>query len=152
MSGPLAGFKFLLLQGSSQIGVTATSAADGTFSFGTLNVAPGSYTVKEGIPASLGKWVATDPASAERTITVNLGDTDATVPPFGNTPLSDIGVTFTSDTTPAATTSAISCFQVSGDGTTATVGAGSAGAYTAANLRVGTYSCTVVVTEAPEAK
>jgi hypothetical protein len=94
--GPLAGFVFDLRAGSSTTGSvlqTTTSTANGTYTFPN-EVFPGTYTVTE--RAQTG-WVQTTPtANAGWTFTIVLNQSAYTVPPFGNTPLSAITVTFLS--------------------------------------------------------
>ena len=113
--GPLQGFHFQLMQGTTQVGTDQASAADGTYSF--ANVAPGSYTVHE--VAQTG-WNQTQPAAgADATVTVNLGDTSVTIGAFGNTPLSKVKVDFLPqaknyDGTDATKATSISCVPAAG--------------------------------------
>jgi hypothetical protein len=136
------GFTFQLKQGTTVL-QTTTSDQSGNYSFS--QVAPGTYTVHE---VSETGWVQTEPAAgADRTVTVVLGDTNKTIGDFGNTPLSDITVTFgnravTPGTGLPATEAAISCTPTvgtqSGNSVTSTGGSG---------LPVGTYDCRVVITD-----
>ena len=93
-----AGFTIQLKKGSDVIATTKSNAS-GAFSFG--NVDPGTYTLHE-----LGTtgWIQTEPSSnGDITVNVPLGEDEVTtygnpaIPiRFGNSPLSKIGVTFTS--------------------------------------------------------
>jgi hypothetical protein len=87
--GPLQGFSFKLMQGTTQIGTTQQSAADGTFSFS--NVSPGSYKIVEQTPPA--GWAATNYPTGQD-VTVALGETTKSSSPFGNWPLSKIQVNF----------------------------------------------------------
>jgi hypothetical protein len=140
----IGGFTFQLKQGATVV-ATATSAANGTFSF--PNVAPGDYTVSEsGKPPG---WLQTAPAGNSHPVTVTLGDTTGDAGTFGNTPLSKIDVTFTPLTSPASTTSSITCTgpaQPPGAGPLPP-GADTDGSYTGNNLVIGTYTCTVTITD-----
>jgi len=144
-TGDLAGvgFRFQLKQGTSVL-QTATSAADGTYSF--TNVAPGTYTVHEVQETG---WVQTEPSGgADRTVTVNLGDTSVTIGAFGNTPLSTISASFLAQAVnPGTTTSATEATIVCRDAANNVVGSMSGNTRTATNLYVGTYTCTVVITD-----
>ena len=122
----LAGFSFALNGGTT----TVTSDANGAF--GWPNLAPGNYTITK--VAGPGGRRQTEPASGG--VSVALGAGEAKSVQFGNTPLSDIGVTFTPETTPAATQSTISC---TGQGSSTT------GSLSATGLAPGTYTCTVVI-------
>ncbi len=144
----LGGFEFKLMQGTTQVGSTATSAADGTYSF--TGVPAGSYTVEEVHTAGSG-WLQTLPANnGSRSVTVALDDTGTiTIGPFGNTPLSDIDVTFTALTDPAATESTISC-----TGPTQPTGSGGSldgeqtdGSFSGDSLIIGTYECTIEIVD-----
>jgi SdrD B-like domain len=150
-TGDLAGggFHFQLMQGTTQIGSDAISDSSGNYSFS--NVAPGTYTVHEVVPTG---WVQTEPVTgsppvaADRSVTVALGDTSKTIGAFGNTPKSNISVTFTSQaqnpgTTTDSTQAAITCK----DAALATVGSQTGNTATANNLLIGTYTCTVVITD-----
>ncbi|MGH2706120.1 MAG: hypothetical protein ACRDJ4_13825 [Actinomycetota bacterium] len=150
--GPLSGFQFKLMQGATTV-QTVSSSAGGTGNppagdFVFTNVAPGTYTIVE--VAKTG-WLQTEPASGgSYTVTVDLGETSITTDDggnpiqFGNTPLSKIDVTFTAladlPNGNDATTSTISCTP---DGPSAETD----GAYTATNLKPGTYTCTVVIVD-----
>lgn len=93
-----AGFTIQLKKAGNVI-ATTRSDASGAFSFG--NVDPGTYTLHE---LSTTGWIQTEPASnGDVTVTVPLGEDEVTtygspaIPiRFGNSPLSKIGVTFTS--------------------------------------------------------
>jgi hypothetical protein len=143
-----AGFTFQLKQGTTVL-ATTTSASDGTYSFS--NVAPGTYTIHEVQETG---WKQTEPVdgsgnATDRTVTVSLGDTSKTIGAFGNTPKSNISVSFTAQavnpgTSTASTQATITC----ADATPATVGGPQSGnSYTANNLLIGTYTCTVVITD-----
>lgn len=141
---PLAGFDFNLMQGTTQIGSTAISAADGTFSF--TNVAPGTYTVVE--LAETG-WLQTEPVSGTGiNVTVTLASS-ATVNlsrEFGNAPLSNIDVNFEAQT--AFTDSTISCTgPAQPTGGTAISGSQTDGSYSSDGLIVGSYVCTIVIVD-----
>jgi hypothetical protein len=92
-----AGFTIQLKKAGNVVATTKSSAT-GAFSF--TNVDPGTYTLHE---VSTTGWIQTEPASnGDITVTVPLGATSVTTyggsTPirFGNSPLSKIGVTFTS--------------------------------------------------------
>lgn len=143
------GFTFQLKQGSTLID-TQVSDASGNYSF--ANVPPGTYTVHE-VPAT--GWVQTEPVASgsptDRSVTVNLGDTSETIGAFGNTPKSNITVTFSAQakshpndsSSAAATQSTITCK----DASNTTVGSQSGNTNTANDLLIGTYTCTVVITD-----
>lgn len=133
-----AGFRFQLRSGDTVL-QTATSDANGIYTF--ANVAPGTYTVREIQETG---WVQTEPAgNADRSVTVTLGQTTATIDDFGNTPLSDISLTFSNQavnpgtTVPATEAQVLSC----DDGT----GSRTGNTYSATSLPVGTYTCTVKI-------
>ena len=87
-------------------------------------------------------------AGTDRTVTVNLGDTSVTIGAFGNTPLSKIDVDFTAlAQNPAAETDATQATIVCKDAANNTIGSMSGNTRTATNLYVGTYTCTVVITD-----
>lgn len=133
----LGGFQFQLKSGSTVL-ATATSSSTvgptlGTFSF--ANVSPGTYSVCE---VQKTGWAQTEPTNnACRNVTVNLGDSTVSIGSFGNTPLADIGVTVTHQTT--STSSTIVCTK---SGSTIATGTNSA---SVANQQVGTYVCTVTI-------
>jgi len=117
-----------------------TTAADGTYSF-TVN--PGSYTVCESLQAN---WVESFPTSGADcsahsdtaganvgySVTVSSGDTTTNVnKDFGNSPLSNITVTFNSLVSGMTEATSISC--VSG---TTNVGSTDTDSLTTSNLRV----------------
>ena len=161
---PASGFQFELKDGSTVLKVVAsTSASINNISFTGVNPG-GPYTVQEvhgctavlpssdttgcvnGPPAG---WVQTEPASSgTASVTVNLGDTsDPISSNFGNTPLSEIGVTFSPDTSPAKTTSTITCTGP-GQITGSLPGSTTSGTYqTTTGVVIGTYTCTVVITD-----
>lgn len=115
---------------------TTSSVVTGVYQF--TNVAPGTYVVHE-VP--LAGWEQTTPTvGTDRTVVVPLGVTSVNIDKFGNTPLSDIDVSFTPQT--AYTTSTISCVDMS---TSGTVGSQSGDDYSADNLKTGTYVCTVTI-------
>ena len=140
----LGGFTFQLLNGSTVL-QTATSGTDGTYSFS--NVFPGTYTVHE---VGQKGWLQTAPSSGDRTITVTAGSGSQSIDKFGNTPLSNVSLTFTPQavlpgTTTAATKATISCKDAANN----TVGAQSGNTYTANNLQVkqSVLTCTVTITD-----
>ncbi|SOC51441.1 SdrD B-like domain-containing protein [Ornithinimicrobium cerasi] len=143
----LGGFDFALKIGSTSLGTATSSSVEATkgqYSF--TGVYPGTYTVEETDKAH---WYQTEPAgNANRTVTVYLDDTSVAIGNFGNTPLSDIAVTF-SDNGTGATNSTISC-----TGPTQPTGAGGSlqpaqtdGTYAGDEVIVGTYTCTVVIVD-----
>ena len=139
--GGLAGFTFELKLGATVV-ATATSQADGSFTF--ADVAPGSYTVSEsGAPTG---WLQTAPAGNSVAVTVALGQATADAGTFGNTPLSQIDVTFTPLTNPAATNSTIVCTGPS-QPIGSLPGAETDGSYTGSNLVTGTYECTITIVD-----
>lgn len=144
-TGDLAGsgFTFQLKSGSTVL-QTTTSNASGNYSFS--NVAPGTYTVHE---VQLTGWVQTEPtAGTDRSVTVNLGDTSVTIGAFGNTPLSNISASFTAQAVnPGTTTSSTQATIVCKDASNNTVGSQSGNTATASNLYIGTYTCTLVITD-----
>jgi len=142
-----AGFTFQLKQGSTVL-QTATSDSSGNFKFTQVN--PGTYTVHEVVPTG---WQQTEPvngsgAAIDRTVTVSLGDTSLSIGAWGDTPLSDIGATFSAEaknpgTTTDSTKSTITCK----DGSNNTVASGTGGSVSATGLYIGTYTCTIVITD-----
>jgi len=135
----MGGFVFELKAGGTVL-QTATADATGAYSF--TNVEPGTYSVHE---QSQTGWRQTEPSSGDRSVTVLLTDTSKQVATFGNTPLSDITVTFRNQAvlplTPSipATTATIDCG--SGNGTQ------SVNTLSAIGLKTGTYTCTVVIVD-----
>ena len=127
----IQGFAFQLKSGST---VVDTQRSDGTGAFSFANVAPGTYTIHEVGPPT--GWQQTEPASGgDETVTVTLGTasvtTDTSGGPirFGNTPKSNVTVTFnslakllnadgTASSTNATKATSISCT----DGTNTSVG------------------------------
>ena len=138
-----AGFTFQLKSGSTVL-ATTTSSATGTYSFS--NVAPGTYTVHEVQETG---WVQTEPlAGTDRSVTVNLGDTSVTIGAFGNTPLSNISASFVAQalnpgTTTPSTQAAITCKDANNN----TVGSQTGNTASATGLYIGTYTCTIVITD-----
>jgi hypothetical protein len=137
------GFSFQLKSGSTVLD-TQQSDSSGNYTFS--NVPPGSYTIHEVQETG---WLQTEPTSGtDRTVTVNLGDTSKTIGAFGNTPLSDISASFTAQavnpgTSTAATQAAITCKNAANT----TVGSQTGNTATATNLHIGTYTCTLVITD-----
>jgi hypothetical protein len=152
----LADFKFELKSGSTLVasayscGGTHTTCDVGV-PFGTYtfpNVDPGTYTINEdltGSPAGWDKVGALQNGSVTTTpsVTVVLGSNPAAVN-YGNTPLSTIAVTFSPLTSPAKTAGAVTCSK---SGTGITLTQSPTNTYTSGNLRLGTYTCTVVITD-----
>lgn len=147
----LSGFTMNLYTNSSCTGTpvastTSQSTADGNgFNYSFGGRAPGDYYVGE--TAETG-WAQTAPvvSGAVETcipVTAALGDTSDAVSDIGNTPLSDIGATFT--TASGSTTSRISC--TSSDGTTSLPASTTSGSYAANGVVDGTYTCTIVVAD-----
>jgi hypothetical protein len=147
----IGGFEFKLYTGTSGASgtllATTSSAANGTYSFS--DVAPGSYSVVEtaGTPSG---WVKTFPATFH-TVVVALGDTSKAIGKFLNAPLTDIFVEVDPQTSSTFADS-IQCRK----GAT-TVGtdvdgtlpgdAGATKSVDANGLLVGTYVCTIVITD-----
>lgn len=147
----IGGFEFKLYSGAGgAVGSalqTATSAADGTYSFS--DVAPGTYSVVEtaGTPSG---WTKTYPATFH-TVTVALGDTSKAIGKFLNAPLTDLLVEVDPQTSSTFADS-IQCRKGA-----ATVGtdvdgslpgdAGVTKSVDANGLTVGTYVCTIVITD-----
>lgn len=141
----IGGFQFVLHQGTvdgSQVGTTQTSAADGTYSFS--NVAPGTYWVTENARTG---WRQTAPTGATaatkaRQVTVNLGATSpVSIGDFLNAPLTNISVTVHPQT--GSSYGDISC-----TGKTPVSGtAGQDSQLTANDLLVGTYTCTITISD-----
>jgi hypothetical protein len=154
----LGGFEFRLYAGSS--GASGTALATATSADGSggttlgrytfTNVPPGTYSVVE-TPRS--GWQQTAPVSPTfRTVTVSLGDASASVGRFLNTPLTDVDVTVTPQTTSSEAT--INCFTGSQAGPRiGTLDSTPGGTPTAPKTRsvddltVGTYVCVVVITD-----
>jgi SdrD B-like domain len=139
-----AGFTFDLKSGTTVL-QTAVSEADGTYTF--TDVAPGTYTVAERDETG---WTQTEPAgnAADRTVVVPFNQADVTIGDFGNHPLSDISASFTplaksppGSATPA-TQSTITCVDAQNN----VVATGTSSA-TGSNLPLGTYTCTIVITD-----
>lgn len=157
---PAQGFEFELKSGSTVVQVVQSDAS-GVITFTGVN--PGTYSVHEvhgctALPAATGcasgpptGWVQTEPASSgDVSVTVYLGDTtDSLSTNFGDTPLSNISTTFSNDATnPAngnpATQGTWSCTQ---QGATTQIGSAGSGTYSATDLPIGTYVCTVTITD-----
>lgn len=130
-----AGFTFDLKSGATVV-QTAVSGSDGTYSF--TNVAPGTYTVAERDETG---WTQTEPAggnSVDRTVTVPFNTTPVTIGDFGNHPLSTISASFTAQAVnPGTATPA----------TQATITCAGQGTLPVTNLPIGTYNCTIVITD-----
>jgi SdrD B-like domain len=161
--GALQGFKFLLQDSSGNAitsggnPVTALSGANGSFTFASL--APGTYRIAEDTPPT--GWQRTEPsAQAYYVVKVALGSATVTKDEngadleFGNTPQSDITVTFnpkaklrnadgTASSTDATKASSISCTDAlnAGVGSTTT-----ANTKTTDTLLLNQSSVTCVVT------
>lgn len=146
------GFTFELVNGAGTVIDAEDSDADGNYTFD--DVAPGTYTVRE--QAETG-WMQTEPASttstpATRSVTINLGDGNVPIGDFGNTPLSDIAVSFSNQavnpgTTNPASEATITCVKVEGTTSTAVGGPQTGNTFAANNLQVGTYDCRVVIVD-----
>lgn len=154
----IAGFDFTLYTGSNgsagtQVGSATVSAANGTYSFS--NVAPGTYSIVESPESG---WVQTAPVAGTpaaptfRTVTVNLGTTSATIGDFLNAPLTNLSVAVDPQTNYTFADS-ISCTKTGGGAAGTPVDgelpgdAGVTKTLTANNLLVGTYTCTVIITD-----
>jgi len=141
---PGAGFTFQLKSGPTVL-QTAVSNANGNYTF-AAGVAPGTYTIHEVQETG---WRQTEPNDGlpgvdDRTVTVVLGQATATVGDFGNHPLSDISASFSNQavnpgTTTPATQATITCDDGSGSQT--------GNEYSATGLPIGTYHCTIVITD-----
>jgi hypothetical protein len=156
----LGGFVFELKSGSTVIAST-TSAPNGNFSF--ANVAPGSYTVhervnSEGAATVGGASGSTSPSgwllttSNDQSVTVNASGAASGSVSFGNTPLSNVQVIFTPQTT--HTQGAISCVTNGGGTGSQPVGCStgtSTVTHTANGLQTkqSTIVCTVTITHKP---
>lgn len=157
----LGGFDFTLYTGDagdSGTQVDTATSADGSGSttlgeYSFSNVAPGTYSVVE---TQQSGWLQTAPTAGDsptfRTVTVDLGDTSKTVGKFLNTPLTDVQVRVTPQTTSSEAT--INCFKDSvagtriGDEDTTPGGTPTEPKVRdATGLTVGTYVCTVVITD-----
>jgi hypothetical protein len=148
---PGVGFKFDLFAGLNPAAnatplQTATSNASGDYTFAT-GVAPGTYTIRERQETG---WIQTEPAAnADRTVTVVLNQSSSTVGDFGNHPLSKLDVTLTSlaknpgTTTDATKASSITCKPSGGSNLTDTDA--DPNDFSATDLHIRTYECTVVV-------
>lgn len=148
-----------MIGGAPAVSLSASSGALQIGDFSVSGVDPGTYTLEEVHQDTSGNWVAGPPHGWQETlptasgvptsytVTVHLGDGNVTTTDsasgtaasllFGNTPLSDISVTFTPETSPAKTKSTITCGSSS-----STTGSLSLNA-----VNIGTYSCTVVITD-----
>ena len=134
---PLGGFTFQLLNGTTVV-QSATSDSLGNYTFS--NVLPGGYTVHE---VGQTGWRQTEPASnADRSVTVLL-EQNATVAAFGNTPLSDITVTFTADATLPGTSTPATHATITCTGASPST----SGSLTLSNQTIGSYTCTIVITD-----
>jgi uncharacterized surface anchored protein len=134
----LAGAKFKIFQGSTQIGSELTTDANGHVCFSGLTIGT-TYTVTE-TTAPTGYAIDT----SSKNVTVTQASSDCTVAPatvsFSDTPLSAISVSFTSEAGAGVTSATIKCTNESGfvalpEGTP----------HSLQHLPPGTYSCTVVV-------
>ncbi|GGB84175.1 hypothetical protein N798_09880 [Knoellia flava TL1] len=147
----LGGFEFKLYAGSGgAVGTvlgTATSAT-GTGAFTFTDVAPGTYSVVE-----TGKtgWRKMAPAT-HLTVTVSLGQETVDVGDFLNAPLTNLSVTVTPQTTSTYADS-IQCRKTGtttppvGTDVDALPGDSAAKTLTATDLLVGSYTCTIVITD-----
>jgi hypothetical protein len=125
---------------------SSTALTDGinNYTFGTR--APGGYSVKETV---LTGWRQTAPVVSSAVqacvpVTVTLGHTTDSPAAIGNTPLSNIGASFTSLT--GATNSKISCTTSDGGGDTLP-SSSTSGSYSGNNVEDGTYTCTIIVAD-----
>jgi hypothetical protein len=125
---------------------TSTSSADTNgFNYSFGKQPPGSYSVKE--TAKTG-WKQTAPVvnNVVQTcvpITGTVADTADGAAAIGNTPLSDIAASFSSET--GTTVSSIVC--TSNDGTTSLPPTSLTGSYSAPGVLTGTYSCTIKIAD-----
>jgi hypothetical protein len=120
---------------------TAVSDSTGTYTFN--QVAPGNYTVHEVSASNPTAWIQTLPANlGDRSVSVTGGST-STVLPFLNTPLSTINVTFTADAVIPGTSTPATHATISCDGGTPS----GSGSLTVSGLKIGTHTCTVVITD-----
>jgi hypothetical protein len=127
-----------------------TSTADPTtgfnYNFGS-SFGPGNYSVSESTPLPTG-WLQTAPRDASNNVvtcipfTETLGDSKDGPLPIGNTPLSDITVTVTGQTT--STASNVICTSNSNPAGT-TSDPGMVNTNTSTGLETGTYVCTVKI-------
>lgn len=154
----LGGFKFKLMQGSTQIGSTTTSASDGTFSF--PSVPAGTYTVVEDLANSPSGWVQTEPAnSGSRTVVVGGAGGSVTIGDFGNAPLTDLRVEVDPQTADASQ-GTIYCVagtdlsatprldgNGSGAGTDVDGAVGQTAIWDLNGLKPGEYTCKIVITD-----
>jgi hypothetical protein len=144
----IAGFVFDLRAGSASGTVlqSATSGANGVYTFASA-VPPGSYTVTE--QAKTG-WAQTEPSSGGRSFTLVLGQATKVVDRFGNTPLSNVTVTFNplaklaDGTTDATHATSISC--VDGASTPASIGSDTDNSLTTGNVHPGQSSLVCTIT------
>lgn len=147
--GGLQGFQFQLNRGSDTID-TQSSSATGAIEF--QGVAPGTYTIHEVGPPT--GWTQTEPANnGDVSVTVNLDDpSPVTAGSFGNTPRSNIDVTFHSlasllnaDGTPdgpATKATSIACTDTNG----LPVGSSSTNSLTTDDVKLNQSSVTCVIT------
>jgi hypothetical protein len=143
------GFTFeLRRQGETTVLQTATSNASGSYSFS--NVAPGTYTVTEVQETG---WKQTEPAPVggvvqHRTVVVPFNQATVSIGDFGNHPLSDIGATFTpkAKNPPGSATDATQATITCRDAANNVVASGTTSA-SGTDLPIGTYTCTVVITD-----
>lgn len=147
----IGGFEFKLYAGNGgAVGTalqTTSSASDGTYSFS--NLAPGTYSVVE-TPNSPAGWTKTYPATFH-TVTVSLGQATGSIGKFLNAPLTDLLV----EVDPQTNYTFADSIQCRKGG--ATVGtdvdgvlpgdAGVTKSVDANGLLVGTYVCTIVITD-----
>jgi hypothetical protein len=171
----LAGFPFQLKDSGGTVIAMTNSTSTGAVQFSQVN--PGTYTLHElqasESPVTFNSvtytrpagWAQSAPVSggtpgnysvtvgvAGGTVTTGTatGDSSTSTMKFGNTPLSNIGVTFASQTTttPASSKGSISCTNSAGTVVGSGTGtAGDATPYSATGLLTGTYTCTVVITD-----
>lgn len=138
---PINGFQFQLINSAGTVVATTTSqTTNGNAGIITFaSVPPGAYTVHE-VPVT--GWVQTAPAG-DATVVVHLGDTLDPIAEFDNTPLSSIGVTFT----PNATLPGTSTPATQGNISCTSGGSQTGNSYSSTQVKIGTYTCTVVITD-----
>jgi len=146
--GGLQGFQFQLKHGSDIVD-TQRSSASGAIQF--QGVAPGTYTIHEVGPPT--GWTQTEPANnGDVTVTVNLGDSSVTAGSFGDTPRSNVEVTFHSLASllnadgsadgPATKATSITCKDTNDQ----SVGSSSTNSLTSDDVKLNQSSMTCVIT------
>lgn len=124
---------------------STTTDSNGNYEFGNLEA--GSYTICE---VQQTNWTQTEPASGACHTNVVVGTSDVTGKDFGNTPLSKVDVRFFDLTD--ATDATISCVE---QGDTTSLGSLTVDNESVnpelvrevTNLEIGTYVCTIVITD-----